>query len=420
MDSDGRTRRKEHFMVSVLERFLKYVSYDTQSESDAETVPSSKKQWELARELVKELEEIGAAGVTLSEHCYVYAEIPATSEREIPVIGFIAHMDTASEMSGRDVKPRIVRNYDGSDIVLNEEKGVVLSPERFESLKENIGKDLVVTDGTTLLGGDDKAGIAEIMAMAEYLLDHREIPHGTVKICFTPDEEVGRGVDFFDVEGFGAKYAYTVDGGAIGELEYENFNAAGARLTVQGSSIHPGSAKGQMKNALLLGMEFHSMLPVNENPAYTEGYEGFYHLGEMSGGVEEAQMSYIIRDHDRVKFEAKKNRFLSIASYLNEKYGEGTVTVSMKDSYYNMKEMVVPYPELTGNAVKAFTELGIEPKILPIRGGTDGARLSYMGLPCPNLGTGGHNCHGKYEYVSVQDMEKSVEVLLKIIEIFAK
>ena len=406
--------------MAVMERFIKYVKYDTQSEPDQEKLPSTEKQWKLAKELVKELREIGASDITLSDHGYVYATIPATIDKEIPVIGFIAHMDTATEMPGKDVKPTVIQHYDGSDIVLNAEQGVVLSPERFVSLKEHIGKDLVVTDGTTLLGADDKAGIAEIMEMAEYLLTHKEIPHGTIRIGFTPDEEVGRGVDFFDVEGFGAKYAYTVDGGAVGELEYENFNAAGAQLTIHGSSIHPGSAKGQMKNALLLGMEFQFMLPVNENPAYTEGYEGFYHLCGMEGGVEEASMNYIIRDHDRAKFEAKKARFLAIAEYLNGKYGEGTFVVEMKDSYYNMKEKILPYPEIMDNAIAALTELGIEPKVFPIRGGTDGARLSYLGLPCPNLGTGGYNCHGKYEYIPVQDMEKSVEILLKIVEIYAR
>ena len=406
--------------MAVLDRFIKYVRYDTQSEEGKDCLPSTDKQWALARELVRELEEIGAGDVTLSDQCYVYATIPATVEREIPVLGLIAHMDTATEMSGCNVRPRVVRAYDGSDIVLNEELGIVLSPQSYPSLKENIGHDLVVTDGTTLLGADDKAGIAEIMEMAQYLLSHPEIPHGTIRIGFTPDEEVGHGVNGFDVKGFGAKYAYTVDGGAVGELEYENFNAAGVKLTIQGSSIHPGSAKGKMKNALLLGMEFHSMLPVSENPAYTEGYEGFYHLGEMEGGVEEARMSYIIRDHDRVKFEEKKDRFLKIAAYLNEKYGNGTFTVDLKDSYYNMKEMILPYPEILDHAIAAMKELGITPRVQPIRGGTDGARLSYLGLPCPNLGTGAYNGHGKYEYVSVQGMEQSVELLLKIVEQYSR
>ena len=329
-------------------------------------------------------------------------------------------MDTATEMSGRNVRPRVIKDYDGSDIILNEELGIVLSPKDFSSLEENIGQDLVVTDGTTLLGADDKAGIAEIMEMAQYLLSHQEIPHGAIRIGFTPDEEVGCGVNGFDVEGFGARYAYTVDGGALGELEYENFNAAGAKVTIWGSSIHPGSAKGKMRNAVLLGMEFQSMLPVHENPAYTEGYEGFYHLNEMEGSVEEAHMSYIIRDHDRVRFEEKKDRFLKIAAYLNEKYGEGTFTVDMKDSYYNMKEMILPYPEILDHALAAMKELGVEPRIQPIRGGTDGARLSYMGLPCPNLGTGAYNGHGKYEYVSVQSMEKSVKLLIKIAEQYSR
>ena len=406
--------------MAVLERFIKYVQYDTQSEDGKDCLPSTEKQWDLAKELVCELKEIGARDVVLSDQCYVYATIPATVQREVPVIGFIAHMDTATEMSGRNVRPRVIKDYDGSDIILNEELGIVLSPKDFSSLEENIGQDLVVTDGTTLLGADDKAGIAEIMEMAQYLLSHQEIPHGAIRIGFTPDEEVGCGVNGFDVEGFGARYAYTVDGGALGELEYENFNAAGAKVTIWGSSIHPGSAKGKMRNAVLLGMEFQSMLPVHENPAYTEGYEGFYHLNEMEGSVEEAHMSYIIRDHDRVRFEEKKDRFLKIAAYLNEKYGEGTFTVDMKDSYYNMKEMILPYPEILDHAVAAMKELGVEPRIQPIRGGTDGARLSYMGLPCPCLGTGAYNGHGKYEYVSVQSMEKSVKLLIKIAEQYSR
>ena len=406
--------------MAVLERFIKYVQYDTQSEDGKDCLPSTEKQWDLAKELVCELKEIGARDVVLSDQCYVYATIPATVQREVPVIGFIAHMDTATEMSGRNVRPRVIKDYDGSDIILNEELGIVLSPKDFSSLEENIGQDLVVTDGTTLLGADDKAGIAEIMEMAQYLLSHQEIPHGAIRIGFTPDEEVGCGVNGFDVEGFGARYAYTVDGGALGELEYENFNAAGAKVTIWGSSIHPGSAKGKMRNAVLLGMEFQSMLPVHENPAYTEGYEGFYHLNEMEGSVEEAHMSYIIRDHDRVRFEEKKDRFLKIAAYLNEKYGEGTFTVDMKDSYYNMKEMILPYPEILDHAVAAMKELGVEPRIQPIRGGTDGARMSYMGLPCPNLGTGAYNGHGKYEYVSVQSMEKSVKLLIKIAEQYSR
>lgn len=406
--------------MAVLDRFIKYVKYDTQSEPDQEKLPSTDKQWDLAKELVRELREIGASDVELSEHGYVYATIPATTDKDIPVIGFIAHMDTAGEMSGKDVKPEVIHNYDGSDIILNRELGIVLSPDRFLSLRSKLGQDLVVTDGTTLLGADDKAGIAEIMEMAQYLLVHPEIAHGTVRIAFTPDEEVGRGVDFFDVKGFGAKYAYTVDGGGVGELEYENFNAAGAQVTVHGSSIHPGSAKGQMKNAILLAMELHSLLPVNENPAYTEMYEGFYHLGAIEGSVEETWMNYIIRDHDKTLFEAKKARFLAAAEYLNEKYGEGTFEVKLKDSYYNMKEMILPYPEILENVYTALRELEIEPKVWPIRGGTDGARLSYLGLPCPNLGTGGYNGHGKYEYASVQEMEKSVELLLKIIEVYAR
>ena len=407
-------------MMTVLERFLNYVKIDTEAKDEQEMVPSTSKQRNLAELLAKELKEMGASNVRIAEHCYVYATIPSNTDKKVPALGFVSHMDTSPAMSGKDVKPRVVEKYDGGDIVLNEALGITLSPKRFPKLRNSIGDDLVVTDGTTLLGADDKAGIAEIMTMAEFLLTHKEIPHGDIQIGFTPDEEVGRGVDFFDVKGFGAEFAYTVDGGTLGEIEYENFNAAGARVKIQGTSIHPGYAKGKMLNAILLGMELQNMLPVAQNPAYTEGYEGFYHLDHISGGVEEATMAYIIRDHDRQKFEEKKDYFKKVCDYLNEKYGEGTFTLEMKDSYYNMKEMVEPHMHLIDNAKKAMQELGIKPLIRPIRGGTDGARLSYMGLPCPNLCTGGENYHGKYEYVSVQSMEKTVEILLKIIELYEK
>lgn len=407
-------------MKTVLERFLTYVKIDTQSKDDQEMVPSTSKQRNLAEVLVNELKEMGASNVRLSENCYVYATIPATSDKTIPSIGFISHMDTAPAMSGTDVKPRVVKKYDGGDIVLNETLGIVLSPNQFPKLKDRIGEDLVVTDGTTLLGSDDKAGVAEIMTMAEYLLNHKEIPHGEIQIGFTPDEEVGRGVDFFDVKGFGAEFAYTLDGSTLGEIEYENFNAANVKVKINGTSIHPGSAKGKMLNSILLGMELQTMLPVEQNPAYTEGYEGFYHLDYIEGNVEEASMVYIIRDHDRTKFEEKKVHFTRVCDFLNQKYGEGTIEFNIKDSYYNMKEMVEPHMHLIDNAKKAMEELGVTPMISPIRGGTDGARLSYMGLPCPNLCTGGENYHGKYEYVSVQSMEKTVEIILKIIEIYER
>ena len=407
-------------MSKLIERFLSYVKIDTESVEGVECFPSAEKEKVLGRKLVEELITIGAQDVSMDEYGYVFATIPATCDKELPVIGFVAHMDTAPALTGANVKPRIVENYDGNDVVLNQDLGIVLSVDKYPELMNYTGKDIIVTDGTTLLGADDKAGIAEIMTLAEYLLSNPQIPHGTIKIGFTPDEEVGRGVDFFDVKRFGADFAYTVDGGELGELEYENFNAAGVKLIVHGLSIHPGSAKGKMKNAVLLAMEFQSMLPVFDNPAYTEGYEGFYHLDAINGTVDEATAVYIIRDHDREKFEEKKERFIKTAQFLNEKYGEGTFEVQMKDSYYNMKEMVEPHMHLIENAKKAMEAVDVVPKIVPIRGGTDGARLSYMGLPCPNLCTGGHNFHGRYEYICIQSMEKVVEILKQIVELYSK
>ncbi len=407
-------------MKSVTERFLKYVKFDTQSLDDMEAVPSTEKQKKLAAALVEELKEIGAQKVRMDDHGYVYATIPATSKKELPVIGFISHMDTSDAISGKDVKPRIISNYDGKDIVLNEELKITMETAQFPGLEDYKGQDLIVTDGTTLLGADDKAGIAEIMIMAETLLTHPEIEHATIQIGFTPDEQVGRGVDFFDVEGFGADFAYTVDGGEIGEIEYENFNAAAAKLLIQGTSIHPGSAKNKMVNALLIAMEFQNMLPVEQNPMYTEHYEGFYMLSSLEGSVDSARASYIIRDHNKAKFEEKKERFQKIADYLNDKYGAGTIQAVIKDSYYNMKEMIEPHIHLIENAKKAMEELEVTPIIVPIRGGTDGARLSYMNLPCPNLCTGGHNFHGRYEYISIQSMEKVTDIILKIIELYSE
>ena len=372
-------------MSKVAERFLKYVSFDTQSKDEEEQVPSTEKQLVLAKELVKELEEMGASDVRLSEHGYVYATIEANTEKNVPSLGFVAHMDTAPAMSGRDVKARIVEKYAGGDIVLNEEKNIVMTVKDFPFMADCEGRDLIVTDGTTLLGGDDKAGVAEIMTMAAWLLAHPEIPHGTIRIGFTPDEEVGRGADFFDVEGFGADVAYTVDGGPLGELEYENFNAASGKVYIHGVGIHPGGAKNKMKSALLIGMEFQSLLPAFENPMYTDGYEGFFHLDQFAGDVEYAKMDYLIRDHDMDKFTQKKELFASAAEFLNKKYGEGTVEQKIKDSYYNMKEKIEPYKYLIDIAKEAMEEVGITPEVSPIRGGTDGARLSYMGLPCPNL-----------------------------------
>lgn len=404
--------------MKAAERFLNYVKIDTQSVDDMDVFPSSEKQKNLGKLLVKELQELGASNVRFDEHGYVYATIPGNIDKKVPVLGFVSHMDTAPALTGENVKPRIITNYDGEDIVLNEELKVYLETSQYPSLKTYQGQDLIVTDGTTLLGADDKAGIAEIMTMAEILLTNPEIKHGTIQIGFTPDEEVGRGVDFFNVEGFGAEFAYTVDGGELGELEYENFNAAAGKVVFQGTSIHPGSAKGKMVNALLLAMEFQNMLPVNENPMYTENYEGFYMLNSLEGSVDKAIANYIIRDHDKFKFEAKKATFIKIADYLNDKYGAGTIEVTVKDSYYNMKEKVVPHFHLIENAKQAMEELDIVPKIVPIRGGTDGSRLSYMGLPCPNICTGGNNFHGRYEYISIQSMEKVVDLLLKIINIY--
>ena len=402
---------------TVLSRFLNYIAIDTQSKDEMDVIPSTDKQRNLARLLVEELQAMGAQDVRMDDHAYVYATIPATtSQNGVPVLGLVAHMDTSPAYSGTGVKPQIVKNYDGGDILMNQETGLTMYVSEFPDLGKYVGQDLITTDGSTLLGADDKAGVAEIMALAEYLLSHPERPHGTVKIGFTPDEEVGCGADLFDVEGFGADVAYTVDGGELGELEYENFNAASAKVYLHGSSIHPGSSKGKMKNAILMAMEFQSMLPVFENPMYTEGYEGFYHLDAIEGTVEEAKLDYIIRDHDMTKFQEKKAFIQNVADYLNRKYGEGTVDLQVKDSYFNMKEKIEPHMYLIDTAKAAMEELGVEPKICPIRGGTDGARLSYMGLPCPNLCTGGHNFHGKYEFISIQSMEMIVELLLNIVQ----
>lgn len=408
-------------MSKVVERFLKYVQMDTQSEEGSITTPSTMKQHELAKLLVKELKEMGAEEITYDEeHCYVYATVPASQGNGVhgvealPVIGFIAHMDTAPAVTGKGVKPRLIENYDGKDILLNAEKNIVMKVEDFPELSSQKGQRLIVTDGTTLLGADDKAGVAEIMEMAEYLLSHKEIPHGKIRVGFTPDEEIGAGADYFDVRLFGADFAYTVDGGGLGELEHENFNAAGAKVTFNGRSVHPGDAKNKMVNALLLAMEFQNMLPVFENPMYTEKYEGFCHLDELSGSVESACAEYIIRDHDKGKFEKKKESFLKIGKYLNEKYGEGTICIDMKDSYYNMREVIEDNIWLIEDAKAAMEEIGVEPKVIPIRGGTDGARLSFMGLPCPNLCTGGFNFHGRFEYVNADAMEKIVELLVKL------
>ena len=407
-------------MSEVIEKFLRYVAIDTESMDDQKQVPSTEKQRTLAKLLADELIEMGASNVRISPNSYVYADIPATTEKKVPSLGFISHMDTAPSFSGKDVKPQIISNYQGDDICLNQTLGISMGPGQFPDLLKYVGKTLITTDGTTLLGADDKAGVAEIMTMAQYFLSHPELPHGEIHIGFTPDEEVGRGADFFDVKGFEADLAYTVDGGELGELEYENFNAAGAKVHIHGTNIHPGTAKHMMKNSLLIAHEFHSLLPVFDNPMYTEGYEGFFHLDGMSGDVEHTEMVYIIRDHDMEKFQNKKELMQVAADFINKKYGSGTLVLDMTDSYYNMKEKILPHMELIDLAKETMTELGIEPKVTPIRGGTDGARLSFMGLPCPNLCTGGHNFHGKYEFICAESMEKVTELLIHLVQKFAQ
>ena len=401
-------------MESVKDKFMRYIAVDTQS-AEAETVPSTEKQFNLARMLCEELKAMGASDVRLDEeHAYVYGFIPSNVEENIPVLGFVAHMDTSPALSGRDVKARCIANYDGKDICLNEEKQIFMRVEEFPELPGYAGKELIVTDGTTLLGADDKAGIAEIMTMAELLLNHPEVPHGKIAIAFTPDEEVGHGVDFFDIPGFGAAAAYTVDGGALGGIEYETFNAASARVRINGRSIHPGSAKNKMRNALRIALELDSLLPEADRPEHTEGYEGFYHLDAMNGSVESAVMDYIIRDHDRQKFEARKAFFASCCDFLNKKYGEDTAVPEINDTYYNLKDALTDHMDLIDRACEAMRSIGVEPVITPVRGGTDGCHLSYAGLPCPNLFTGGHNYHSKYEYIVRESMEKSVELLLAL------
>jgi tripeptide aminopeptidase len=405
--------------MTVLERFLNYVVVETTSDPYSESFPSTKSQLDFGHTLMEEMKELGLTDVAQDEYGYVFGTIPSTiPDYKGKVLGLIAHMDTAPAASGKNVKPRMIKNYDGTEIVLNAEKKIVMTPEDFPSLKEYVGQDLVVTDGLTLLGGDDKAGVAEIMTAAEYLIGHPEIPHGPIRVGFTPDEEVGKGADFFDVKKFGADFAYTVDGGECGELEYENFNAASAFVDFTGLSIHPGSAKNKMVNALLLAMEFQGMMPEAQKPEHTEGREGFIHLDVMEGSVEHASCEYIVRDHDFDLFKEKKEYMQRVADYMNGKYGEGTVSLRMEDSYYNMKQQIEPHYFLIENVLKVYEKLDIEPKIQPIRGGTDGSRLSFMGLPCPNLGTGGHNFHGHFEYVCVQSMEKCVQVLIELVKTF--
>ncbi|EGW38026.1 peptidase T [Desulfosporosinus sp. OT] len=406
-------------MMDVTERFLKYVKFDTQS-NEEETVPITPGQIEFAKVLVEELKTMDLEDIYLDEKGYVMAYLPANIDKAMPALGFIAHLDTSPDMSGKGVRPQIIEEYGGLDIILNHEKNIILSPRDFPELKNYLGKTLITTDGTTLLGADDKAGVAEILTAIDYLKKHSEIPHGKICIAFTPNEEVGRGADHFNVERFGADYAYTIDGGPIGELEYENFNAAGAKIRFQGRNIHPGSAKGKMINAILLAQEFIDQLPKDETPAETEGYEGFYHITNIQGEVEEAKLRYIIRDFDSVSFVKRKEKMLQIADGINNKYGKDTVTIEIKDQYFNMKEKIEPVRHIVDTASKAMKAVGVVPDIRPIRGGTDGARLSYMGLPTPNIFTGGHNFHGKYEFIPTFAMEKAVEVILKIIEMYTE
>ena len=405
--------------MDLKDRFLKYVSFDTQSDEMSETFPSTEKQKVLLKYLVEEMKSLGLTEVEMDEHSYAMGTIPATPGYEDrPAIGFIAHVDTSPDMSGANIKPQIIENYDGKDIRLNE--NLMMTVKDFPELSAFKGHTLITTDGTTLLGADDKAGVAEIMTAAEYLMAHPEIKHGKIRIGFTPDEEVGRGVDYFNVEKFGAKFAYTIDGGFEGELEYENFNAASAKVAIQGRNVHPGYAKDKMINALQVAAEVNSLLPAWERPEHTDGYEGFYHLVGLNGSVENAEISYIIRDYIRDKFEAKKQFMTKVVELLTQKYGEGVLTLTLKDQYYNMREMVEPHPEVIDKAFKAMEQAGVTPIVRPIRGGTDGARLSYMGLPCPNLFTGGMNFHGKFEYCSLDTMRRAQQTILNLIQLWAE
>lgn len=406
--------------MTVIERFLKYVTFDTQSDESTGVTPSTPKQMVFAQYLKTELEELGLKDISLDENGYLFATLPSNVDHEVPVVGFIAHMDTSPDMSGENVKPRIVEKYDGKDIPLCAEENIILSPANFPELLDHVGEDLIVTDGHTLLGADDKAGIAEIVGAVAYLIAHPEIKHGDIRIGFNPDEEIGLGAHKFDVEKFGAKWAYTMDGGEVGELEFENFNAAAAKIRVKGRNVHPGYAKNKMINSLLVANEYASLLPANETPGTTEGYEGFYHLIGMEGEVENTVLSYIVRDHDREKFEVRKQALLNYAAQLNEKYGEGTVTVELKDQYYNMRQQVEPLMHIIDIAFAAMQEAGVTPKVKAIRGGTDGAQLSFKGLPCPNIFAGGLNFHGRYEFVPVQSIEKAMNVVVKIAELTAK
>ena len=406
-------------MEKILDRFLRYVSVDTQSDENSESQPSSAKQLDLLRMLRDELTAMGVEA-TLDEYGYVMATLPSNIDRKVPVVGFIAHVDTSPDASGANVRPQIIENYDGGDIALKGVPGLFLKPSEFPELLGHKGETIITTDGTTLLGADDKAGVTEIMNAVQYMVEHPEFKHGEIKIGFTPDEEIGRGVVKFDVKKFGAEYAYTMDGGEVGELEFENFNAASAKIHIQGRNVHPGYAKGKMKNAILIGMELNSLLPVQQRPEFTEGYEGFFHIISFKGSVEEADFGYIIRDHDRAKFEEKKEVIGKCVAFINEKYGEGTASLEVKDQYYNMRQQVEPYYFIVEKAVKAMEMEGIEARIQPIRGGTDGANLSFKGLPCPNIFAGGLNFHGKMEFAPLESIEKASRVVLNIIGLFAE
>jgi len=410
-----------HIMSCVAEHFIRYVKINTQSDETVEDrVPTTEVQWDLAHLLVEELQSLGLKDAQVNDKCFVIATLPANHQGNTPVIGFLAHMDTSPDFSGKDVKPQIIEKYDGKDILLNKEKNMLLSPKEFPELLNYVGQTLITTDGNTLLGADDKAGVAEIMAALEVLKEHPEIQHGTIKIAFTPDEETGMGIPEFDVKAFGAEFAYTLDGGGVGEMEYENFNANRSILTFHGKSVHPGDAKGVMINSMHLAQEFISLLPAAERPEHTADREGFYHLYKINGTVPETQIIYLLRDHDRNKYEARKKMMQQCMDFINHKYGAGTVTAVLEDRYFNMRDVIEKHFHIVETAQKAMLALGIEPIIKPIRGGTDGARLSYMGLPTPNLFAGGHNFHGPYEYIPVPSMEKAVQVVLKIIELYGQ
>ncbi|UCH14858.1 MAG: peptidase T [Bacteroidales bacterium] len=407
-------------MDNLVERFVRYVKINTRSDEKSKSFPSTKNQLELAKMLAQELKDLGLSEIDLDKNGYLMATLPANTKDSVPTIGFIAHLDTSPDVPAENAQPRIVDNYYGKNIVLNKKANIVLSPKEFIDLNTYIGQPIIVTDGNTLLGADDKAGIAEIITAVEYLITHPRIKHGKIRLAFTPDEEIHRGTDKFDVKKFNVDFAYTVDGGPLGELEYENFNAARAKITIKGLNVHPGTAKNKMKNSMLIAMELNSMLPSHQSPAHTEGYEGFYHLTDMTGSVDSTTINYLIRDHDKTRFNKKKDLLIRIVDHLNLKYGARTIKITMIDQYYNMREIIEPEFHIVKLAIKAMNAAGVSPKIVPIRGGTDGAKLSYMGIPCPNIFAGGHNFHSKYEFIPIKSMEKSVKVIVKIAELNAK